>query len=248
MLTEERFAKILSIVDAKGSVTVSDLMTELDASESTVRRDLITLSKTGRLSKVRGGAISKKRTYLTTDDDVMKRAGRNADEKLMVAKYAADLIRDNDFVYIDAGTTTEHIMDGNLNRKAVYVTNAVNHAKRLSAAGCTVQLLGGEFKNTTEAIVGEAAVLALTKYNFTKGFFGTNGITVEKGCTTPEIKEGLVKQAALANCEERYILADDSKFGEISAVKFCDFDDVIILTNRIPDRTYEKYRNIVEVM
>ena len=40
MLTEERFAKILSILEHMGSVTVQQLMTELDASESTVRRDL----------------------------------------------------------------------------------------------------------------------------------------------------------------------------------------------------------------
>ena len=40
MLTEERFAKILSILESMGSVTVQQLMTELNASESTIRRDL----------------------------------------------------------------------------------------------------------------------------------------------------------------------------------------------------------------
>ncbi|WP_330619458.1 DeoR family transcriptional regulator [Roseburia hominis] len=53
MLTEERFAKILSILERMGSVTVQQLMTELDASESTVRRDLNTLDANGQLVKVR---------------------------------------------------------------------------------------------------------------------------------------------------------------------------------------------------
>ena len=60
MLTEERFAKILSILERMGSVTVQQLMTELDASESTVRRDLNTLDANGQLVKVHGGAILKK--------------------------------------------------------------------------------------------------------------------------------------------------------------------------------------------
>ena len=37
MLTEERFAKILSILESMGSVTVQQLMTELNASESTIQ-------------------------------------------------------------------------------------------------------------------------------------------------------------------------------------------------------------------
>ena len=59
MLTEERFAKILSILESMGSVTVQQLMTELNASESTIRRDLNALDANGQLTKVHGGAILK---------------------------------------------------------------------------------------------------------------------------------------------------------------------------------------------
>ena len=59
MLTEERCAKILSILESMGSVTVQQLMTELDASESTIRRDLNALDANGQLTKVPGGAILK---------------------------------------------------------------------------------------------------------------------------------------------------------------------------------------------
>ena len=51
MLTEERFAKILSILESMGSVTVQQLMTELDASESTIRRDLNALDANGQLTR-----------------------------------------------------------------------------------------------------------------------------------------------------------------------------------------------------
>lgn len=65
MLTEERFTRILSILESMGSVTVQQLMTELDASESTIRRDLNTLDANGQLIKVHGGAILKNTSYST---------------------------------------------------------------------------------------------------------------------------------------------------------------------------------------
>ena len=111
MLTEERFAKILSILERMGSVTVQQLMTELDASESTVRRDLNTLDANGQLVKVHGGAILKNTVYSTIDDEVVHRKEQNREAKDKIARYAAGLITAEDFVYIDAGTTTERMID-----------------------------------------------------------------------------------------------------------------------------------------
>ena len=240
MLAEERFARILSILEESGSVTVAELMERLDASESTIRRDLNSLDARGQLIKVHGGAMMKDAaSYRTQDDDVQLCKERNA-------RYAAHLISDYDVVYLDAGTTTELMIDPMLNRNAMYVTNAIGHARKLAALGCTVYLLGGEFKGTTDAIVGEEAVLSIAKYNFTKGFFGTNGVTVEQGFTTPEVKEALIKRRALAQTKDAYILADASKFGEISTVTFGDFADATVLTDQI-NKKYRDFSNIKEV-
>ncbi|MBE5909248.1 MAG: DeoR/GlpR transcriptional regulator [Lachnospiraceae bacterium] len=248
MLTEERFARIIALVDRKGSATVAEMMREIEASESTIRRDLETLDKTGQLIKVRGGAISKKGSYSTRDDEVVLRQQRNVDAKESIAKYAASLIESHDFVYIDAGTTTEKMLKYINNHEAVYVTNAVSHAMKLASIGCTVFILGGEFKYATEAIVGEEAIASLSKYNFTKGFFGTNGITVKNGFTTPEIKEALIKRQAMASCKQCYVLADHSKFGEISSVSFGGVDEATIITDKTDDNLKRTYKNLVEVV
>ncbi len=157
------------------------------------------------------------------------------------------LIEDDDFVYVDAGTTTELLIDFLENREAVYVTNAVSHAKQLAAKGCRVYLLGGEFKGTTEAIVGEEAVASVEKYHFTKGFFGVNGITVEQGFTTPEVREAMIKRKAMEHTGERYILADPSKFDAVSAVTFGSFGDAVILTTAEVPKPYKRQKNVREV-
>ena len=44
MLTEERFQKILGVLNEKKAVTVSEMVNLLNTSESTIRRDLNALS------------------------------------------------------------------------------------------------------------------------------------------------------------------------------------------------------------
>ena len=74
-------------------------------------------------------------------------------------------------------------------------------------------------------MVGEEALEQLDKYNFTKGFFGTNGIDLKRGFTTPDQKEAAVKKKAMEQCQKTYILSDASKFNVISTIKFCRFKE-----------------------
>lgn len=247
MLAEERFSKILSIIEEAGSVTVQDLMEELGASESTIRRDLNTMDANGLLVKVFGGAVAKNTNIRTQDENVDNRKLQNIEEKVAIAKYAASLIQGGDFVYIDAGTSTELVIDYIKVVNVTFVTNSLTHAKKLSDKGYTVYILGGEFKSTTEAIVGEEAVETLDKYNFTKGFWGTNGVSITKGFSTPEVKEAMVKKKSMENCKERYVLADSSKFSQISSVKFSEFENATIITTELKNASYKKYKNIKEV-
>ena len=98
MLTEERYGKILSLLEEQGSVKVTELMQLFDASESTVRRDLNALDENGKLLKVHGGAILRGTVFHTQDDDVLLRRNMHRDEKAAIAKYAASLITADDFI------------------------------------------------------------------------------------------------------------------------------------------------------
>ncbi len=246
MLTEERFEKILSILEKEGSASVSHLVKELHISESTIRRDLNSLDAKGLLKKVHGGAMQKKQQYQTVDDEVDLRKGRNVEQKKDVARYVRGLIEDTDVVYMDAGTTIDMMIEEGINTKALYVTNSISHAAKLSRLGCRAYLLGGEFKITTGAIVGDEAVLSIEKYNFTKGFFGANGVTVAQGFTTPEPKEALIKRKGMEHSKVAYVLTDSSKFDEISSITFGRLEDAVVITDHVPTE-YKKYKNIKEV-
>ncbi|EJO5346799.1 DeoR/GlpR transcriptional regulator [Clostridium botulinum] len=247
MLTEERYEVILTELKHNSVVYVSELTEKLNASESTIRRDLNTLHKEGKLTKVHGGAIALEKSINTTEHKVIVRQSLNIDEKIQIAKYAASLIEPNDFVYLDAGTTTELMIDFIKEKEAIFITNGIDHAKKLIQNQCRAYILGGEVKWATEAIIGIEAINSLKKYNFTKGFLGTNGISKERGYTTPDIREALVKEEALGRSKDAYVLADDSKFDEISSVTFGDINKATIITTKISDNKYKDLTKIVEV-
>lgn len=247
MLAEERFSEILKLVNEHKTITVQELTELLDTSESTIRRDLTTLHKKGKLIKVHGGATAVNMAQYTRDESVAVRQDLNIDEKVQIGKYASSLIEKDDFVYIDAGTTTDFLIDFLTEQDAVYVTNGIMHAKKLTQKGCIVYLIGGELKEATLALVGEEAMKTLGRYHFTKGFFGTNGIHIESGCTTPDIREAAIKEMAILRSAKVYILADSTKFGQVAPVTFSELDAVDIITTKLKDGTFNKYKNIVEV-
>lgn len=246
MLTRQRQELIVKQVQEKGSVTVNELSEMFDASESTIRRDIVALDKEGKLTKVFGGAVALSEQMNSHEYTVTQKNKLNLEEKIQIAKYAAGLIEPDDFVYIDAGTTTGFMIDFIEESRATYVTNAVDHAKRLVLQGMKVFLLGGELKASTEAVIGVQAAEALQKYHFTKGFFGTNGVTKKCGCTTPDVSEAIIKRTAIEHCKTCYMLCDSTKFGQISSVTFADFLKPVYLTEK-KIAGYEEYDNILVV-
>jgi len=96
--------------------------------------------------------------------------------------------------------------------------------------GYKVFITAGEAREITGSIVGSEAVKSLDKYNFTKGFFGTNGIDTNAGFTTYEEKEALIKEAAMSKCREAFVLSDNSKFNKIAPITFGKIHNAVIIT------------------
>ena len=212
MLTEERHSMIIKAVNERASVTIAELSEILNVSASTVKRDLIILANEGKIIKVRGGAMSKNDSFSSVEKNVEEKSAICTEEKNSIAGYAAKLIEKGDFVFLDAGTTTEKMI-----------------------------------KASTEAIVGAECVLTLKNYNFTKCFMGTNGISLTAGFTTPDVNEAKVKAAAIESSREVFVLADHSKFDEVSSATFAGLGKAVIITDMIPNRKYKEAADITEV-
>ena len=246
MLQEERFNKILEELAENGAVKNIELSRKLNVSESTIRRDINELDELGELKKVFGGAVGIKKHVNTREEDIVTKAAVHVEEKDIIAKYAAGFICDDDSVFIDAGTTTERMTDYITNRKATYMTNGIVHAQKLAQRGFRVNIVSGAVKKVTLSVIGVNAVKSLSNLNFTKCFMGANGIDLEKGFTTPDMDEAMIKEEVVNRSNDVFILADSSKFGQVSAVTFAKLKGTCIITNKLDNDLYRKYAVVKE--
>ena len=91
------------------------------------------------------------------------------------------------------------------------------------------------------------AIQNLQKYDFTRGFWGTNGIDSRYGFTTPDAREAQIKQCSIEQTEKCYILSDSSKIGKVSCVTFRAFEDArMIVAGDVPQE-YKKYKHMIHV-
>ena len=107
-------------------------------------------------------------------------------------------------------------------------------------------LPGGRLKANTQAVIGTEAIRSISNYNFTKGFFGANGISTTAGFSTPDFSESNVKTEAIHHCQKRFILADSSKFKKVFPVTFASIQEADIITDTLPDTKYSKLTNVYE--
>ena len=155
MLSEERHKLILDKLEKESVVYLNDLVEYLNTSESTIRRDLIALDDMGKIKRFHGGAKAIEHEYITNEAPVSAKAQLNVEEKSAIAKYAATMINDEDFIFIDAGTSTELMIDYIGETNATFVTNGIAHAKRLLKKNLRTYMIGGLVKPITEAISWE---------------------------------------------------------------------------------------------
>ena len=146
MLAEERFALILNLLAEKRTATVQELCEALNASESTIRRDLTELARQGRLNKVHGGATLPDGQFLADEPTMAAKEALAVGQKRSIAQAAADLIRAEDFIYIDAGTTTLAMVRA-LSGPALEATTSPTASPRAAAGtkSCHVCVPGGLF-------------------------------------------------------------------------------------------------------
>lgn len=241
MLTEERRRNIVKAVNERDIVTTQELVEMLGTSESTLRRDLICLDEEGLILKIHGGAARKEVTEFAPAENVSERHSRNRDKKMRIGKAAAALVRDSDIVYVDAGSTTDCLIDCLPETNATFVTNASMHAIKLMKRGFKVYVIGGELRRRTEAYIGAFSLDMLGRFNCTLGFFGADGVHPTAGYSTPEDDEAIVKKYATTRCKRAYALCDSSKFNKAAFVTFADIHSMKLISDGKPDFLDDEY-------
>lgn len=209
-----------------GRVDVTSASEELTVAPETIRRDLGVLERQGVVRRVYGGAIPVER--LDFEPSITLRDHTNEAQKERIARAAAAYLPRRGTVLLDGGTTTARLAglvpDG---AELTVVTNSLPAAQQLVARrDCQLHLLGGRIRATTLTSVGAWPQDVLDGLTVDVGFFGTNGFSAERGCTTPDPAESAVKAAMVRSCRRRVLLADHSKYGDDHFSRFAHLHEM----------------------
>ncbi|AKX34025.1 DeoR family transcriptional regulator [Spiroplasma litorale] len=223
MFKEKRLELIINYVNKHGYATNESISNELKIPFTTLRRDLNELHKENYLVKVHGGAkVVKEKSIL--EENLTEKMSSNIEAKKNIAEKALHCIKQNESVFLDAGSTTyflAKIIKKELNNK-IY-TNSILNAQILANNGVEdINLLPGKLKLKTNAIVGVETINSLKKYYFDVAFIGTNAIDSEYNFYTTDEDEAEVKRIVIKNSNLAFALADKSKLKSKSFVKYGD--------------------------
>jgi DeoR family fructose operon transcriptional repressor len=220
MYAPERHEQILETARAIGRVEVAGLARDLAVTPETVRRDLTALERRGMLRRVHGGAIPVER--LGNEPGVADRETHSAVEKERIARAALDELPDGGSIILDAGTTTVRLAQLlPTDRELTVVTHSIPVATILTTrSNIHLHLLGGVVRPRTLAAVGEWTKSQIEDVFADVAFMGTNGISVERGLTTPDIAEATIKRALIEAARRVVVLADHTKFGREDFARF----------------------------
>ncbi len=226
MYAEERQLWIVERARAGGRVEVAALAAELGVTTETVRRDLTTLERHALLRRVHGGAIPIER--LGFEPALAARDSVLTAEKERIARLALAELPDEGTILLDAGTTTARLADAlPTDRELVVLTNSLPIAMSLSVRpSITVLMLGGRVRGRTQAAVDAWALQALADSYVDVAFIGTNGISPERGLTTPDTTESAVKRAMIQSARRSVVLADHTKIGQDHLSRFAALDEI----------------------
>ena len=231
MYAEERQHSIARLVRARGRVAVTDLASEFTVTTETVRRDLSLLERAGLLRRVHGGAVPAG-SLDVIESALSERDAAHPAQKEAIAHAALALLPpDEGTILLDAGTTTARLAELlPRDRRLVVITHAVPVAATLAGLPhIDLRLLPGRVRPTTQAAVGADLVAALDLLRADVAFLGTNAVSLEHGCSTPDNEEAAAKRAMVRAGKQVVVLADSSKLDQDAAVRFAALDEVDVL-------------------
>ena len=229
MLKTERKQLILEELQEHHVVSLEKLVSLLETSESTVRRDLDELEAENKLRRIHGGAELPH--SLQQEESIQEKSVKNLQEKKLLAHKAVSLIKEQDVIFIDAGTTTAFLIKELSNKDITVVTNSIHHAAQLVEKQIPTVMVGGSVKMTTDASIGGVALNQINQLHFDRAFIGMNGVD-ENYYTTPDMEEGAIKRAIIDNAKQTYVLVDASKVGQTCFAKVAPLKRAVVITSK----------------
>jgi DeoR/GlpR family transcriptional regulator of sugar metabolism len=238
MLIAERQSRLKDLLARKGMSDLDSLSSELRVSQSTIRRDVEQLEKSGLVRRTHGGVI-----WVGEDDRgpagnnsngarpyaFDQRMGYQTDAKRQIARAAARLVRPGQTVLIDGGTTTFFLAQQLLGQTLQLVTNSLPIANLfINDENVELVLVGGLLYPRYGVLLGPMAehelgtIHAQTLFISVAGVHG--GALYNQNLLLVSAERRMMEQA-----QQVVLLVDSGKFGQQALARLCGVGDIDVV-------------------
>ncbi|WP_122820429.1 DeoR/GlpR family DNA-binding transcription regulator [Varibaculum vaginae] len=229
MLAHQRHDEILRQVNQNGSVRVTDLVTQLDVSEMTVRRDIQVLATKGLLERVHGGAV---RIAGASEEGNLATSAPSGEEKIL-AQAALETIRPGSSVFIGGGgcgpILAKLITESDFFSSLTVATNCLPVAKLLDRAQqeqrnqgrvpAQVIIFGGQPEGHEN--LGPLTLANAHNFYFHSVFIEAEGMDKETGLSCGNLDKAALKQVLIRNCEFATVMVPARSWGRTALNVVC---------------------------
>lgn len=237
MLQSERLLRIRALLQHFQNVSTERIMTELNISRETARRDIIELDALGEAKRVHGGLIAIENT--TTEAPLSQRYQRMTKEKRAIVRKAIEYVHVGQSIFIDAGSTTSMFAEELRSMSGLtIITNSLQAILNLTALDESVQnhheiiLLGGRIQHRAQT-QGDYLIHEIQKFRVDVAFLSPVGIDAKFGASSFYYEEAMIAESMRKQAQKCIILADESKFGVQSRQSYAQCADIhCIITNQ----------------
>lgn len=238
---EDRLNKVINIIKNRNGSSIKELASELSVSEMTIRRDIKILEENNVVEVYHGAVVYNPSlnnptiNKMDSDYDINLNSKLNNKEKDLIGLAASKLIKEDDIVIIDTGSTTDKLskyIPNDLTCTCL-VFSSNNFLNLMHKDNVDLTLAGGVFHRDTGMFESQASLNIIENTRANKVFLSAAGIHPKLGVTCANSYELATKKMIIKNSLEVILMADSSKFDSVKAVHFCEIDDVdIVITDK----------------
>jgi len=241
MYQSERMDEILRILKKHHYVTVDYLVKKIRYSPASIRRDLTSLEKQGLVKRSYGGVEIKDES----STPFIFRQHSMKIEKNSIAECAADLVENDETIYIDGSSSAQYLGHFLVNKKGLTViTNNMLLASYLQKNGIKTYCSGGYVSELQGILAGEITNNTFSMFHANKMFFSSAGFD---GGYIYDDSEAYYKhhKIMLENSDKHIFLCGSDKIGIKKKMIVCELNniDYFISDGQISDNIIQKYEN-----
>lgn len=226
-MSKDREKQILEILLKEKSVTVKQLADALYISEPSIRRDLMSLEKQNLIKRTHGGAMLEESALSKNKIPFFIREYEQSSAKVLIARKAIELVKDNDVIFLDASTSCYYLIPFLAAKTNItVVTNGVKALTKLAEYGIHTISTGGTLVNSCLALVGEEAYKTIENFNADIAFFSCRGLSEDGYLTDIAPEENNIRKKMIKYSKKSYLLCADDKFGQKYFHNLCHRNDI----------------------